>query len=47
MRQLGEEYGVEHVKSSSYYLQENSQAEATNKTLLRILSLMDYEELKR
>ncbi|CAL2277969.1 unnamed protein product [Prunus armeniaca] len=36
-------YGVKHCRSTPYYPQGNGQAEATNKTLLRILSKMVYE----
>ncbi|KAL6199550.1 hypothetical protein ACLB2K_029334 [Fragaria x ananassa] len=36
-------YGVKHRKSTSYYPQGNGQTEATNKTLLRILSKMVFE----
>ncbi|KAL6176890.1 hypothetical protein ACLB2K_053522 [Fragaria x ananassa] len=36
-------YGVKHRKSTPYYPQGNGQAEATNKTLLRILSKMVFE----
>ncbi|XP_016648271.1 PREDICTED: uncharacterized protein K02A2.6-like [Prunus mume] len=36
-------YGVKHRHSTPYYPQGNGQAEATNKTLLRILSKMVYE----
>lgn len=46
-RHLCEEYGIDHIKSTPYYPQGNGQAEATNKTLLRILSRMVYEEPKR
>lgn len=41
------EYGVDHVKSRLYFPQENGQAEAIDKTLLQILSNLDYEEPKR
>lgn len=37
VRELCEKYGVDHVKSTPYYPQGNGQAEATNKTLMRIL----------
>lgn len=47
VRQLCEEYGVDHMRSSPYYLQMNSQVEATNKTLLRILNRMVYDEPKQ
>lgn len=36
-------YGIKHRCSTPYYPQGNGQAEATNKTLLRILSKMVYE----
>ncbi|XP_008231232.1 PREDICTED: uncharacterized protein LOC103330426 [Prunus mume] len=36
-------YGIKHHRSMPYYPQENGQAEATNKTLLRILSKMVYK----
>ncbi|XP_024171595.1 uncharacterized protein LOC112177546 [Rosa chinensis] len=36
-------YGIKHRKSTPYYPQGNGQAEATNKTLLRILSKMVFE----
>ncbi|KAL6223173.1 hypothetical protein ACLB2K_006563 [Fragaria x ananassa] len=39
-------YGVKHRKSTPYYPQGNSQAETTNKTLLRILSKMVFEYVK-
>lgn len=38
---------IDHVKSTPYYPQGNGQAQATNKTLMRILSRMVYDELKR
>ncbi|XP_028127093.1 protein NYNRIN-like [Camellia sinensis] len=37
---LPDAYQIKHHKSSPYYLQGNRQAEATNKTLIRILSKM-------
>lgn len=40
VQEFCEEYRVDHVKSSPYYSQRNGQAEARNKTLLRILSRM-------
>lgn len=43
---LTEEYSINHMKSSPHYPQKIGQAEATNKTLLRILSKMVYEEPK-
>lgn len=43
VQQLLEEYIVDQVKSSPYYLQGNLQAEATNKTLLEILCRMVEE----
>ncbi|CAL9013009.1 unnamed protein product [Prunus brigantina] len=36
-------YGIKHRRSTPYYPQGNGQAEATNKTLLRILSKMVHE----
>ena len=36
-------YGFKHHRSTPYYPQGNGQAEATNKTLIRILSKMVYE----
>lgn len=47
VRELCEKYGVDHVKSTPYFPQDNGQAEATNKTLMRILSRMVYDEPKR
>lgn len=47
VREFCEQYGVDNVKSSPYYPQGNGQVEATNKTPLRILSWMVYEEPKR
>lgn len=44
--ELCEQYGIDHVKSSLYYPEGNAQAEATNMTLLRILSRTVYEEPK-
>lgn len=38
VKELCKRHGVDHVKSTPYYPQGNGQAEATNKTLLRILS---------
>ncbi|XP_016200302.1 uncharacterized protein LOC107641320 [Arachis ipaensis] len=35
-----EQYQIKHHKSSPYYLQGNGQAEATNKSLLKILTKM-------
>ena len=32
-------YGIKHKKSTPYYPKENGQAKATNKTLIRILSI--------
>lgn len=46
VRKLFEQYGVDHVKSTPYYLQGNGQAEATNTTLQRILSRKVYDEPK-
>lgn len=45
--QLCEEYGIDYIKSTPYYPQGNGQREATNRTLLRILSKMIYEKPKR
>lgn len=45
--QLHEEYDVDNVKSSTYYPHRNGPVEATNKTLLLILSRMVYEDPKR
>ncbi|CAL8137859.1 unnamed protein product [Prunus armeniaca] len=36
-------YGIKHRRSTPYYPQGNGQAEATNKTILSILSKMVYE----
>ncbi|CAL9011308.1 unnamed protein product [Prunus brigantina] len=36
-------YGIKHRRSTPYYPQGNGQAEATNKTILRILSKMIYD----
>ncbi|CAL2247650.1 unnamed protein product [Prunus armeniaca] len=36
-------YGIKHRRSTPYYPQGNGQAEATNKTILRIVSKMVYE----
>lgn len=47
MRELLNTCGIYHVKSSVYYPQRNGQVEAINKTLLRILSRMVYEEPKK
>lgn len=47
VRQLSEQNRVDHVKTSSYYPQENDQTEATSRTLQRIPSLMVYEEPNR
>lgn len=38
---LLDNYGIDHVKSRG-----NGQTEATNKTLLRVFSIMIYEEPK-
>lgn len=40
------EKGVDHIKSTSYYPQGNRQAESTNKTLIRTLSRIVYNEPK-
>lgn len=45
MRQLYEEYEIDHVKSTPYYPQGNGQAEATNKTF-RNLSRMVYDGIQ-
>lgn len=37
------DYGIKHRRSSLYYPQGNGQAEATNKTLVRIISKMVHE----
>lgn len=47
VRQLCEEYVIDYIKSTPYYSQGNGQVEATNKTLLRMLTRMMYEEHKR
>ncbi|GLT27574.1 hypothetical protein SLA2020_025610 [Shorea laevis] len=46
VRRLLDTYKIEHWKSTPYYPQRNGQAEATNESLLRILSKMvhEYEE---
>ena len=36
-------YDVDHVKSTLYYPKDNGQAEASNKTLLKVLSRMVHE----
>ena len=43
MRKMLEFYQVKHYRSSPYYLQGNRQAEATNKTLIKIISKMSQE----
>lgn len=46
VRQLCEEYVIDYIKSTPYYPQGNGQPEATNKSLLKILSTIVYEEPK-
>lgn len=46
VRELLALYDVDHVKSTPYYPKGNGQAEATNKTLLKVLSRMVHEEPK-
>ena len=43
VRRLLEFYQVQHHRSSPYYPQGNGQAEATNKTLIKIISKMSQE----
>ena len=43
VRKMLEFYQVKHHRSSPYYLQGNRQAEATNKTLIKIISKMSQE----
>ncbi|GLU21491.1 hypothetical protein SLE2022_376250 [Rubroshorea leprosula] len=43
VRRLLDTYKIKHRKSTPYYPQGNGQAEATNKSLLRILSKMVHE----
>ena len=43
VREMLEHYRVKHRRSTPYYPQGNGQAEATNKTLLRILSKMVFD----
>lgn len=40
VRQPCDEYGIDHIRSSPYYPQENCQVKANNKTLIRILRIM-------
>lgn len=47
VRRLLDGYGIDHVKSSLYHLQESGQEEVTKKTLLRVLNRMINEEPKR
>lgn len=47
IRELCEEYRVDRIKLIAYYPQGNRQAEATNKTLMKILSRIVYDEPKR
>ena len=46
VRELLTLYDVDHVKSIPYYPKGNGQAEATNKTLLKVLSRMVHEDTK-
>ncbi|OMO94091.1 reverse transcriptase [Corchorus capsularis] len=46
VRKLLALYDIDHVKSTRYYPQGNGQAEATNKTLLRVLSKMVHKDPK-
>ena len=41
MRKMLEFYQIKHHRSSPYYPQGNGQAEATNKTLIKIISKMN------
>ena len=43
VRKMLEFYQVKHHRSSSYYPQGNGQAEATNKTLIKIIRKMSQE----
>ena len=43
VRKMLELYQVKHHRSSPYYPQGNEQAEATNKTLIKIISKMSQE----
>ena len=43
VRRMLEFYQVKHHRSSPYYPQGNGQAEATNKTLIKIISKMSQE----
>ena len=43
VRKMLEFYQVKHHRSSPYYPQGNGQAEATNKTLIKIISKMSEE----
>ena len=43
VRKMLEFYQVKHHRSLPYYLQGNGQAEATNKTLIKIISKMSQE----
>ena len=42
VRTTFDDYGIKHCRSTSYYPYVNGQAEATNRTLLRIFSKMVY-----
>ena len=46
VRQLLASYGIDHAKSTPYYPKGNGQAEATNKTLLKVLSRMVHDNHK-
>ena len=43
MRKMLEFYQIKHHRLSPYYPQRNRQAEATNKTLIKIISKMSQE----
>ena len=43
MKGLTEAYCIKHGRSTPYYPQENGQAEATNKVMLKILKKMKHE----
>ena len=46
VRKMLEFYQVKHHHSSPYYPQGNGQAEATNKTLIKIISKMSQEYMR-
>ena len=46
VRQLLASYSIDHVRSTPYYPKGNGQAEATNKTLLKVLSRMVHDNHK-